>query len=367
MATKSKSPGGAAGAAAGGSESAAKPPDPFGIGSSESAARPPNPYRPTPAPRPTPIPIDRGPGNRGSGGGNKPPTPGGGTPGSTDPLGALTGDQRNAYSALTNLFNSYGLGSLAPDILKYVQQGFNSDTISLELQNTDAWKQRFSGNQIRLKNGLPVLSPADYIATEQSYRQSMRAAGLPAGFYDSPSDFSNFIGSDVSPSEMNNRIQLASQATLTASPQYTQALREMGLSHGDLTAYFLDPGKALPLLQQQSATAAIGSEAIVRGLGFDQSYAKQLAQAGFSQSQAAQGYGQIAQEFGSLQQAAGAFGTNYGFQTEEQAVFQPGAGTGGENAALQRERLASFNRAQTQGYVGGAQQGLARHGGGQLA
>ena len=320
---------------------------------------PPNPYRPAP-------------------GGNLPTTPAGGTPpsqpvggiaggGSTDPLSGLTGDQRNAYSALVNLFNTYGLGTLAPDILKYVQQGFNSDTISLELQNTDAWKQRFAGNQIRLKNGLPVLSPADYIATEQSYRQSMRAAGLPSGFYDSSSDFSNFIGSDVSPSEMNSRIQLASQATLTASPQYTEALRQLGLSHGDMTAYFLDPQKALPLLQQQSATAAIGSEAIVRGLGFDQGYAKQLAQAGFTQSQAAQGYGQIASEFGTLQQAAGAFGTNFGYQTEEQAVFQPGAGPGGENAALMRQRLESYNRAQTQGYVGGAQQGLARHGGGQLA
>ena len=293
-----------------------------------------------------------------------PPIAVGGGGSSGDPLSLLTGDQRNAYSALVSIFNSYDLGSLAPDILKYVQQGFNSDTISLLLQNTDAYKQRFAGNQIRLKNGYSVLSPADYIATEQAYRQSMRAAGLPQGFYDSPSDFTNFIGSDVSASEMNSRIQLASQATLTASPQYTQALKQMGLSQGDLTAYFLDPQKALPLLQQQSATAAIGSEAIVRGLTFDQGYAQQLAQAGFSQSQAAQGYSQIAGEFGRLQQAGQNFGLNYGFNTEEQAVFQPGAEG---NADLLRSRLESYNRAQTTGYVGGAQQGLARHGGGQLS
>lgn len=296
------------------------------------------------------------------------PVTGGTTAGSSsDPLSQLTGDQRNAYSALVTIFNSYDLGSLAPDILKYVQQGFNSDTISLLLQGTDAYKQRFAGNQQRLANGYAVLSPADYIATEQAYRQSMRAAGLPAGFYDSTSDFTNFIGNDVSASELNNRIQLASQATLTASPQYTQALKQMGLSQGDLTAYFLDPSKALPLLQQQSATAQIGSEAIARGLTFDQGYAQQLAQAGFSQSQAAQGYTQIANEFGQLQNAAGVFGQNYGFNTEEQAVFQPGAGTGGMNAARLRASLQGFNQAQTQGFVGGAQQGLARHGGGQLS
>lgn len=313
------------------------------------------------------------PPSKAGGGSGNPPTgaTGGGTStggSSSDPLGALTGDQRNAYSALVDVFNTYGLGSLAPDILKYVQQGFNSDTISLLLQNTDAYKQRFAGNQIRLKNGYAVLSPADYIATENAYRQSMRAAGLPSGFYDSTSDFANFIGDDVSASEMNSRVQIASQATLTASPQYTQALKQMGLSSGDLTAYFLDPTKALPLLQQQAATAAIGSEALVRGLSFDQGYAQQLAQAGFSQSQAAQGYSQIAGEFQTLQNAARNFGgLNYGYNTEEQAIFQPGAGAPGQNASLIRQSLESFNRAQNQGLTGGAAQGLARHGGGQLS
>jgi hypothetical protein len=296
------------------------------------------------------------------------PLPNGGGSSSGGVLGSLTGDQRNAYSALVNLFNSYGLGSLAPDILNYVQQGFNSDTISLLLQNTDAYKQRFAGNAIRAQNGYAVLSPADYLATEQAYRQSMRAAGLPSGFYDSPNDFANFIGNDVSASEMNNRVQLASAATLTASPGYTSALQQMGLSQGDLTAYFLDPEKALPLLQQTATTAAIGSEAINRGLTFDQGYAKTLAQEGFTQSQAAQGYGQIASEFGSLQNTASAYGTGYDYSTEEQAVFQPGvAGTGGTPADLLRERLQSWQRANVSGYIGGAQGGLARHGGGQLS
>lgn len=310
------------------------------------------------------IGVPRGgsptPGGAGSHGGV---TPIGVGAGSGDPLSALTGDQRNAYSALVDVFSQYGLASLAPDILKYIQNGFNADTITLLLQNTDAYKQRFAGNQIRLKNGYAVLSPADYIATENAYRQSMRAAGLPSGFYDSPADFANFIGGDVSASEMNSRVQMASQATLTASPQYKAALQQMGLSNGDLTAYFLDPTKALPLLQQQAATAAIGSEALVRGLSFDQGYAQQLAQAGFSQSQAAQGYSQIAGEFQTLQGAARASGQQFTYGQEEQAVFQPGAG---QNEIL-RQRLESYNRAQTQGFVGGEEQGLARHGGGQLA
>jgi hypothetical protein len=330
----------------------------------------PKPPAPKPAPAPTQTPV--------VGTGQPPPggfTQTGGThtgppPKATDPGSALTGANRDAYQSILNLFTSYGLGSLAPNILQYVQQGYSADTISILLQQTDAYKQRFAGNELRKKAGLAVLSPADYLATEDSYKQIMRSAGLPAGFYDSPTDFVNFIGQDVSPTEMNSRVQLASSATVTASPYYKQALSDMGLSHGDMTAYFLDPGKAVPLLQQQATTAAIGSEALARGLGFDQGYATRLAQAGFSQSQAAQGYSQISQEFQTLRNIAGQFGQTYNYGQEEQAVFQPGAGTAGSgadlNAAQFQQRLASWQRANVSGNVGGAQGGLARHGGGQL-
>jgi hypothetical protein len=298
-------------------------------------------------------------------------TPAKPAPKSTDPATALTGANRDAYQSILDLFTNYGLGTLAPKILQYVQQGYAADTISVLLQQTPEYKQRFAGNAGRVKAGLPPLSPADYLATEQAYSQSMRAAGLPSGFYDSPQDFTDFISKDVSPTEMNSRIQLASQATVTASASYTAALKQMGLSNGDLTAYFLDPTKALPILQQQSTTAAIGSEALARGLTFDQGYAQKLAQAGFTQSQAATGYSQISQEFHQFQQAATQFGQNYSYGQEEQAVFQPGAGTAGSgndlNAAQFQQRLASWARANTQGNVGGAQGGLARHGGGILA
>ena len=339
------------------------------------AIKPVTPTKPTP-------PTGTGPGS--SGGGAKAPYPTGqgitttSTPSGGGPTGqtgtaasALTGANRDAYDSLVNLFTSYGLGSLAPTIMGYVQQGYGSDTITVLLQQTDAYKQRFAGNAIRQQNGLSVLSPADYLSAEQSYQAVMRAAGLPQGFYDSPQDFTNFIGQNVSASELQSRVTLASQATLTASPAYTQALQQMGLSKGDLTAYFLDPTKALPLLQQQANTAAIGSEALQRGLTFDQSYATQLAQAGFTQSQAAQGYGQISQEFNTFNQIAQQYGQGYTYGQEEQAVFQPGAGVAGSgndlNSAQLQSRLASWARANVSGVSGGAAGGLARHGGGQLS
>lgn len=244
----------------------------------------------------------------------------------------LAGEQRDAYMALSSLFNGYGLGSLAPKIYGYIKNGYSADTISILLQQTDEYKQRFAGNEARRKAGLPVLNPAEYLATEASYRQIMSSAGLPAGFYDKPSDFTVWIGKNVSPTEIQSRVDLATQATTLANPSYRKALNQMGIDDSQLTAYFLDPTKALPSLQKSAATATIGAEAIQQGLTFDKTYAEQLATSGISQSEARQGYSSIAQTLGQYQALAGIYGGEYTQRTAEQAAFL------GESAAVRQQR-----------------------------
>jgi|SRR5215216_2530516 len=75
----------------------------------------------------------------------------------------LSGAQRDAYLALKSLFDGYGLGTLATKILEFVQNGYSSDTISVLLQETTEYKQRFAGNEKRKAAGLPVLRPGDYL------------------------------------------------------------------------------------------------------------------------------------------------------------------------------------------------------------
>src|SRR6266852_41979 len=43
-------------------------------------------------------------------------------------LQGVPGAQRDAYAALSTLFQTYGLETLAPSILDYLQQGFGADT-----------------------------------------------------------------------------------------------------------------------------------------------------------------------------------------------------------------------------------------------
>lgn len=270
----------------------------------------------------------------------------------------LTGASRDAFLALTNLFGNYGLDSLAGKIFDYIKNGYSADTIAILLQETPEYKQRFAGNEERRKQGLPVLPPNEYLAVESSYRQILQTAGLPAGFYDQPSDFNQWIGRNVSPSEIQARVDLATQATVLANPDYRKALNMIGISDNDLTAYFLDQKKALPYLTKAAATAAVGAGALAQGLSFDKQYAESLATQGVTAEQARQGYAQVAQELPELSKLGSIYGESYGQRESEQAVFEGQAG-----AINKRRRLASQERAQFGGTTGGARGGLSQRGG----
>lgn len=267
----------------------------------------------------------------------------------------LTGANRDAFVALNALFTSYGLGTLAPKIFSYIQNGYSADTISLLLQDTAEYKTRFAGNTARAKAGLAVLSPADYLATEASYRQVMASAGLPPSFYDTPSDFATWIGGDVSPTEIKSRVDLATAATTAADPYLKQQLSAFyGVDDAHLTAYFLDQTKALPLLQKQSAAAQFGAEAARRGLLSDPTRMMDYVNQGFSQSQASQGFQQVAEELPNLQALAARFGTTFSQGEEEQSVFGTGA-----DSMDKKKSLVNQERAQFSGSSGNAAAGLS--------
>lgn len=273
----------------------------------------------------------------------------------------LTGANRDAYLALKSLFDSYGLGSLADKIYNYVKNGESADTISIQLQDTPEYKERFAGNEERKKNGLPVLSPAEYLATEASYKQIMAQAGMPTGFYDQNSDFNNWIGKNISPSEIQSRVDMATQATILSNPEYRKALNAMGIDDAHITAYFLDTTKALPYLQKAAATAQIGAEALRNNLQFDQGYAEQLATMGISADSARQGYQQIAGELDTMKALGSIYGEDWNQKTSEAATF----GTkGGAEAQGKQRRLLSQERGAFGGREGSAASGGLTTGGG---
>ena len=208
-------------------------------------------------------------------------------------LAGLPGQERDAYAALKTLFDSYGLGTLAPKILGYLQNGYGSDTITILLQQTPEYKQRFAGNEQRTKNGLQVLTPAEYLSTEASYKQLLRQSGL-SDHFDSPQNFSEWIGKDVSPTELQDRVNMAVQATTTAPPQVTQYFNQLGIGTGDLAAYFLNDQAPTPALQLKLNQAQIGGAALQQNLQLSAADSLRYAQQGVTYQQAQSAYQRIA-------------------------------------------------------------------------
>lgn len=271
----------------------------------------------------------------------------------------LQGANRDAFLALKSLFGQYGLGSLAGKIYDFVKQGYGADTIGLLLQDTKEYKTRFAANEARLRAGLPVLNPAEYLEVEKTYREILSSAGLPKGFYDNPADFQRWIADDVSPTEIKGRVDLAVAATGQANPEYKNALFQMyGINESDLTAYFLDRKRAEPILKKQAAAGAIGAAALRRGFGANVLDLEGYATLGITADQAEQAYAQIADGFESMLGIAGRYGSTWSQREAEQELFTPGAAKGGEAASEKGKRLRSQERALFAGGRGATVQGL---------
>lgn len=179
--------------------------------------------------------------------------------------------QQSAISILTNQFTTWGIPELIGTATQLIQSGLSQDAVSVQLQNSDAYKTRFAGNTQRTANGFGVLSPADYISTEDAYKQVLSQYGLPAGFYDTQDALANWIGQDVSPTEVQTRAQQASDLVNNSDPTARNLLQQYyGVDSGHLIATFLDPAQAQPHLDKMAYAANVGAAAQRYNVPLDQ-------------------------------------------------------------------------------------------------
>jgi hypothetical protein len=268
-----------------------------------------------------------------------------------------TPDQQSAFDYMDGLLNQYDLSALADTLKSLIVSGVtDSNELTLALQGTDAWKTRFAGNEMLKKAGVPVLSVAQYLSTEQSYAQVMKNYGLPKGFYDDHADFANFIGNNVSANELQQRVSMYADVAKREDPSVTAQLASMGMSQGDLLAYVMDPTRAEPIIQQKYSTALLGGAARRNGLVADNADLAHLSDLGISEQQANQGFGQIGQDLPSLHTLGDIYGLNYDLHSAEADVFENNAQAGNV-----RKRLASQERGAFGGSAGTAQGSLKQN------
>lgn len=271
----------------------------------------------------------------------------------------------SAFDLLREEFNRYGLGFLVEDSEKLARQGLSAEEFAIGLRNTKAYQQRFAANAKRQAAGLASLTPAEYLALEDAYQGTMRRYGLPKSFYEKTGvgnqpELDNLIASDVSPAELEDRVQLAVERVNNASPEVLRSLEDFypGISKANIVAYVLDPQRALPLIQRQIRAAEIGGEAMRAGLRTGVQRAEELERMGVTQAQAREGFQTVAEVAPRGSQLAEFYGE--GPYTQEVAEAEVFGTAGATEARRRRERLVGRERAEFAGSAGTFQGALAR-------
>jgi hypothetical protein len=203
----------------------------------------------------------------------------------------------NATDIIRAALKPYGLDD--PDVINgyYTQGKMNGgDAAYLWLKGTPQYDKAFPAMKMRAQNGLAPITEQQYTQYKSQITSTLRANGLPSGFYDSPDDFAKWIGEfDVSPAEVESRVTKGVLAAQQAPQEVKDALfNYYGIDEGHLAAYWLDPNKKGPeLLQQQAATYA-GAAAKSGGFqGLTRQEAEGVAAYGRTPDQLAQGFGNL--------------------------------------------------------------------------
>jgi hypothetical protein len=224
---------------------------------------------------------------------------------------ALAQRQVDAFSRLKSLLSRVGLSELEGAVEGIITGGTvdlnDSGAILFALREQPAYQKRFAANTARVKAGLPELDPSTYVGLEEAYRQLMRSNGLPEGFYDQSDDFRRLIESDVSPAELQERVESGYRAVRDADPAVKRQMQELyGVSEGQLTAYFLDPDKAAPLLTRQARAAQVAARGReLAGMQLTAMSAEDLIARGFSPEEAQAAFTRQGQLAGLYQEMGG--------------------------------------------------------------
>lgn len=202
-------------------------------------------------------------------------------------------DARNTIRAV---LATYGLGELSDFLYNVYARGEvdvnNPDALVFAIREQPAYQKRFAANAARAKNGLAELDPASYLQLENDYRRLLQSNGLPEGFYDRTEDFTALIEGDVSPQELQTRVQEGFRAVQDADPEVKRQMQELyGVNEAGLAAYFLDPKRAAPILTRQAEAAKIAARAKEQGrLQLGAATAEEIAARGITAAEAEAGF-----------------------------------------------------------------------------
>jgi hypothetical protein len=270
-----------------------------------------------------------------------PPAPAAPAP---DPFAIAREQQKkDARSTMAAVLSTYGLGDLTEYVYDLIARETvninNPDAIIFAIREQPAYQKRFAGNAARLKKGLSELDPASYIALENQFRQTLQSNLGPEmlSVYGTQETFQELIEGDVSPSELNERIQQGYRAVADADPGVKEQMRTLyGVTEGQLVGYFLDPTKAAPLLTRRAQAANIAARGLEQGgIQLSGAFAEDLARRGITEQQARAGFAEV----GGLGELRQTFAGETALSSEQLAGAQFGIDVAAQQELERRKRL----------------------------
>jgi hypothetical protein len=307
-------------------------------------------------------------------------------PPTTDPGAALAAEQRRQFELTQSLQKQqqrqsafdlakafavqYGLGeSIADRIVDLtVNQGYTETAITLALQQSPEYKERFSGIEKYKKNyatdiaagrKAQPLTPAQYIRAEQEYQEVLNRYGLAD--LASQETFSELVGGDVSAIELKDRVENVYDKIRNADSvlkeqltTYFPTLTEADFAKSLLTGK--SPEDMASSLKRRVSQAEISSEAARAGLGgLTVGRAAELEQMGLTRTIARAGYSRIAEQQTALSKLGSIYQQDVtDIQTELEAEQFQGL------ASQRRKRLEQTEQAAFAGRSGISQVSLSQ-------
>jgi hypothetical protein len=201
----------------------------------------------------------------------------------------------SAEAVITAILKPYGLEGLARDMYVMHKDTGDSNLAYIWLREQPQYKEAFPGMEIRQKNNFTMIDEETYREWKTQYKTVMQNNGIPPGFYDGEDDFAQFIGKNISPQEIEERVLKGVAAAQTAPQEVKDALLTYyGIDEGKLAAYWLDPtAKGKDLLRQQAATYIGGAATRGEFAALSRTEAEELVDSGTNAEQALERFGSL--------------------------------------------------------------------------
>lgn len=157
----------------------------------------------------------------------------------------------------------YGVYKDPNEFLKGGVDGLASGQLSIDQwtaaqMRTPEFKQRYAGNFARQAAGLSMLSPEQYRATEEDYKNQLRQAGIDPTQFDAPNDFVNLFAHDIRPDELGQRLNLYRTVSTDLLPQMRQEFEQAaGISPSERDLYGIISGQRPDLASKYFGAAGL--------------------------------------------------------------------------------------------------------------